>query len=55
MGMYQCEILFGLREGLRIQAVVETATGTPCPCKLGSQCILDLSPVVMKRPTPAGG
>ena len=38
--MYQCERLFGIDEGLKIRALVEAATGEPCPCKQGSPCLL---------------
>lgn len=38
--MYECERLFGIEEGMRIQELVERQSGSPCPCKRGEQCLL---------------
>jgi hypothetical protein len=38
--MHECERLFGVSQGLAIQALVESATGGLCPCKRGLQCLL---------------
>lgn len=43
--MYECERLFGIEEGLKIQEMVESGTGSPCPCKQGKPCLLIYPPV----------
>lgn len=35
-----CEVLFDEEEAVRVQELVETATGVLCPCKIGQGCPL---------------
>lgn len=35
-----CEVLFDEEKAARVQELVETATGGPCPCKSGQGCPL---------------
>jgi hypothetical protein len=37
---YACEALFGVERGQEIQALIESASGAPCPCKVGLACLL---------------
>jgi hypothetical protein len=36
--MLGCTILFGEEEGARVRALIEGATGGPCPCTRGETC-----------------
>ncbi len=38
--MLECERLFGVVRGGEIKALVEDATGGPCPCLAGRPCPL---------------
>lgn len=38
--MLECELLFGERRGQEIQALMESARGESCPCKVGRVCPL---------------
>lgn len=52
----RCVELFGEYRGLEIQALIEGATDSPCPCKVGRDCVLDapLAPVLeLVRQVPA--
>lgn len=38
--MIGCEVLFGKVVGAQAQAMIEAATGGPCPCVQGLRCPL---------------
>ena len=38
--MLGCELLFGEEKGARIRAMIEDATGAPCPCARDRACPL---------------
>jgi hypothetical protein len=38
--MQVCEVIYGCERGRAMVALLETATGQPCPCKQGIPCPL---------------
>lgn len=40
MGILTCQATFGMERGAQIEALVERATGGPCPCRVGATCPL---------------
>lgn len=45
MSILACQAMLGLERGAQIEALVERATGGPCPCRSGRACpLLPLAP-----------
>ena len=55
MRVRMCELLWDMERADQVQAVIESASGAPCPCMRGMHC--PLVPVgkeiVLPKPTPA--
>lgn len=45
--MFECERLFGIAEGLKVQELIEARTGSPCPCKRNEPCLMLPTEVVV--------
>jgi len=41
--MLGCETLFGVTRGAQARALIEKATGAPCPCALGTCPLVPVS------------
>lgn len=50
--MQVCEVIYGCERGRAMVALLETATGQPCPCKQGIPCPLMPRDVAVTLPAP---
>lgn len=52
--MRACEVLWDVDRADQMEALVESSTGQPCPCRAGGLCPFVPAAVVLPTPRPRG-